>query len=160
MKVILLEDVHGVGEAGSVEEVADGYARNYLIPRKLAIQATSSTVKGLEHHRRGIRRRQAREASSASAVAERLAEITLKLATKSGEAGKLYGSITTTDIAEALAEHHDVQVDRRAITLPFPIKTLGPHEAHVKLHNDVEATLRIEVEAEGAEGEAETQAEG
>ena len=159
MKVILLQDVHGVGEAGSVEDVADGYARNYLIPRKLAIQATSGSVKNLEHHRRGIRRRQAREASSAKAVAERLGEVTLKLMSKAGEAGKLYGSITTSDIAEELAQQHELQVDRRAITLPYPIKTLGAHEAHIKLHKDVEATLKIEVEAEGGEVEAEPQAQ-
>jgi large subunit ribosomal protein L9 len=159
MKVILLEDVHGIGEAGSVEDVADGYARNYLIPRKLAVLATSGGVKNLDHHRREIRRRQAREASSATAVAERLGEITLRLESKAGEAGKLYGSITTSEIAEELAQQHELHVDRRAITLPYPIKTLGPHEAHVKLHKDVEATLKIEVEALAGEGEVEAEAE-
>ncbi len=148
MKVILLEDVRGVGAAGSVESVADGYARNYLFPRKLAIPASEGSVKNLELHRTTIRRKQAREASNAQAVAERLTNITLKLKAKAGEAGRLYGSITHTEVAEALEAEHGLHVDRRAITFPHPIKTLGPHEAQVKLHKEVEATLKIEVEPE------------
>jgi large subunit ribosomal protein L9 len=152
MKVILLEDVKGVGEAGSVENVADGYARNFLIPRKLAIAATGGGMKNLEQHRAQIRRRQAQESSSAKAVGERISEITLKLKAKAGEAGKLYGSVTHVEVADALAAEHKLEVDRRAITFPYPIKTLGPHEAQIKLHKEVEATLKIEVEPE-AEGE-------
>ena len=149
MKVILLEDVRGVGDAGSVEDVSDGYARNYLFPRKLAIPANEGSLKGLEHHRTAIRRRQARQATTAGAVHERLSEITLKLKAKAGEAGKLYGSITHAEVAEALAAQHDLKVDRRAITFPYPIKALGQHEAHIRLHKDIEATLRIEVEPTG-----------
>ncbi len=148
MKVILLEDVRGVGDAGSVENVPDGYARNFLLPRKLAILATEGSLRNLEHHRAQIRRRQARESSNAKAVAEQLAQITVKLSAKAGEAGKLYGSITHAEIAEALAAQHNLTIDRRDITLPYPIKSLGQHEAHVRLHKDVEATLRIEVESE------------
>jgi large subunit ribosomal protein L9 len=155
MKVILLEDVRGVGEAGSVEDVADGYARNYLLPRKLAIAATAGNLKGLEHHRTRIRRRQAQDTGEAQAVGDRLAEITLRLTARSGEAGRLYGSITNAMVAEALAEQHGLQIDRRSVTFPYAIKTLGPHEAKVRLHRDVEATLKIEVESE-AEAEAES----
>lgn len=154
MKVILLEDVRGVGDAGEVTVVADGHARNYLIPRKLAIPASAGNMKNLEHHRGMIRRRQARETSGAAAVAERLSEITLRLTVKAGEAGRLYGSITNAMVADALAAGHGLSVDRRAISFPHAIKALGPHEAHVHLHKDVEATLRIEVEPE-AEGEAD-----
>jgi len=146
MKVILLQDVRGVGEAGSVENVSDGYARNFLFPRKLATPASEGSLKTLDHHRTAIRRRQAREAGGAQAVAERLGQITLKLKAKAGEAGKLYGSITHAEVAEALASEHDLTVDRRAVTFPHPIKSLGQHEAHVRLHKNVEATLRIEVE--------------
>jgi large subunit ribosomal protein L9 len=153
MKVILLEDVQGVGEAGSVETVADGYARNYLIPRKLAIPATSGSMKSLQRHRSSIRRRQAREATNSGAVAERLSEITLRLKAKAGEAGRLYGSVTHSVVAEALAAEHDLQVDRRAITFPYPIRTLGPHEARIRLHREVEATLKIEVEPEAEEAQ-------
>ena len=152
MKVILLEDVQGIGDAGSVENVADGYAHNFLIPRKLAMPATVGNMKNLEQHRTLIRRNQARESSSARAVGDRISEITLKLKAKAGEAGKLYGSVTHAEVAEALAAEHKLEVDRRAITFPYPIKTLGPHEAHIRLHKDVETTLRIEVEPE-AEGE-------
>lgn len=154
MKVVLLEDVQGVGEAGSVETVADGYARNFLIPRKLAIPATAGTLKNLKQHRTSIRRKQAQAASNAGAVAERLSEITLRIKAKAGEAGKLYGSITHSEVAEALAAQHEVQVDRRAITFPYPIRTLGPHEAHIRLHKEVGATLRIEVEPEAEEDAA------
>jgi len=153
MKVILLEDVRGVGEAGSVATVADGYARNFLVPRKLAIEATKGSLKNLEQHRATIRRKQAMEAGNAGAVGEQLSQITLRLTAKAGEAGRLFGSITHTMVADALAAEHGITVDRRAISFPHPIKTLGPHEARVHLHKEVEAALRIEVEAE-AEGEA------
>ncbi len=154
MKVVLLEDVQGVGEAGSVETVADGYARNFLLPRKLAIPATAGTLKNLEQHRASIRRKQAQAASNAGAVVERLSEITLRIKAKAGEAGKLYGSITNSEVAEALAAEHEVQVDRRAISFPYPIRTLGPHEAHIRLHKEVGATLKIEVEPEAEEDAA------
>lgn len=154
MKIILLADVQGVGEAGAVENVADGYARNYLIPRKLAMPATPGSLKNLEQHRSTIRRKQAQDASSARAVAERLSEITLTITAKAGEAGRLYGSVTNSEVAEALEAEHGLQVDRRAISLPYPIRTLGPHEANVRLHKEVEATLKIEVVPEPGEGEA------
>ncbi len=146
MKVILLEDVHGVGDAGSVETVMDGYARNFLLPRKLAIPASEGSLKNLEFHRTTIRRRHAREAGNAQTLADRLSQITLKLEAKAGEAGKLYGSVTHAEVAEMLASQHGLTVDRRAITFPHPIKALGQHEAHVRLHKDVEAILKIEVE--------------
>jgi large subunit ribosomal protein L9 len=151
MKVILLEDVRGVGDAGSVVQVADGHARNFLIPRKLALAATGANLKHLKHHQAAITRRQAKDASNAAAVAERLSQITLKLTAKAGEAGRLYGSITHAMVAEALAAEHDIEVDRRAITFPHPIRVLGPHEAKVHLHKEMEAALRIEVESEDAE---------
>jgi len=153
MKVILLEDVKGVGDAGSVETVADGYARNYLLPRNLAIAATSGSLKNLEQHRSTIRRKQARESTNARALADQLSQITLTLKARAGEAGKLYGSVTHIEVAEALGAEHGLTVDRRAITFPYPIKTLGPHEAHIKLHKEIEATLKIEVVPED-EGQA------
>lgn len=148
MKVILLEDVQGIGEAGAVATVADGYARNFLIPRKLAISATAGNLKNLERHRTLIKQRQERAAKGAGAVAERLAGITLKLKAKAGEAGRLYGSITNTMVAEALAAEPGIEVDCRTITFPHPIKMLGSHEAAIHLHKEVVATLRIEIEPE------------
>jgi large subunit ribosomal protein L9 len=152
MKVILLQDVQGVGDAGAVANVADGYARNFLIPRKLAISATAGSLKNLEQHRHVIKSKQSAEARTAAAVAERLSTITLKLKAKAGEAGKLYGSITSAMVAEALSDEHGLEVDRRHITFPHPIKLLGSHEAKIDLHKDIEAVLKIEVEPE-AEGE-------
>jgi large subunit ribosomal protein L9 len=151
MKIILLQDVKGVGEAGAVETVPDGYAQNFLLPRKLAIKATDGNVKNLELHRTGIRRKQAREASNAQALADRLGQITLKLKAKAGEAGKLYGSITNVEVSEALAAEHHLPVDRRAIHFAHPIRTVGEHEAQIHLHKDVNAVLKIEVEAEESE---------
>jgi len=148
MKVILLEDVKGIGEAGAVASVADGYARNYLIPRKLAISATAGNLKNLEQHRATIKHRQLTEAHTAATRAERLSGITLRLKAKAGEAGRLYGSVTHAMVAEALQSEHGLEVDRRSITFPHPIRMLGSHEANVHLHKDVEATLRIEVEPE------------
>jgi large subunit ribosomal protein L9 len=153
MKIILLEDVRGVGEAGVVANVADGYARNFLFPKKLALSATAGNLKNLEQHRRVIKTKQLAEAHTATAVAERLSGITLKLKAKAGEAGKLYGSITNTMVAEALAAEHGLEIDRHNIDFPHPIKLLGSHEAKIHLHKDTDATLAIEVEPENeAEG--------
>jgi large subunit ribosomal protein L9 len=148
MRVILLQDVQGVGEAGAVASVADGYARNFLIPRKLAISATAGNLRNLEQHRAQIKVRQQKEAVTAAAVAERLAAISLRLRAKAGEAGRLYGSITNAMVAEGLAAQHGLEIDRRTITFPHPIKMLGSHEASIHLHKDVVAALRIEVEPE------------
>jgi len=152
MKVILLEDVKGIGDAGAVATVADGYARNFLLPRKLAISATAGSLKNLEQHRVSIKTRQLQEARTAAAKAERLAGITLKLKAKAGEAGKLYGSVTHAMVADALASEHGLEIDRRSITFEHPIRMLGSHEASVHLYKDVGATLKIEVESE-EEGE-------
>jgi large subunit ribosomal protein L9 len=112
-------------------------------------------LKDLELHRRSIKRRQAAEASNGQAVADRLAEVTLRLKAKAGEGGRLFGSITHAMVADALEAEHEVKVDRRSISFPHPIKVLGRHEAKVRVHKDVEATLAIEVESEQeAEGEA------
>lgn len=148
MKVILLEDVQGVGEAGVVAAVADGYARNFLIPRKLAIEATRGNLKNLEGHRTTIKRRQVRDATSAAAIAEQLSRITLHLRARAGEAGRLFGSVTHSTVSEALATDHGLEVDRRSISFSHPIRTVGPHEATIRLHKEVEAALRIEVEPE------------
>lgn len=153
MKVILLHDVTGVGQAGAVANVADGYANNFLLPRKLAIRATEGEVRNLEQHRQLIRRRQAAEMTNAAALRERLAGVAVRLKAKAGEAGRLYGSVTTAMISEALAADHGLQVDRRNISIPHPIRMLGEHEVTIRLHKEVEATLKVEVEAE-AEGEA------
>mgnify|MGYP005836618079 CR=1 FL=1 len=154
MRVILLQRVRGVGEAGEVASVADGYARNFLLPRKLAIEATPGNLRNLEQHRALIKRKQAEQAKSAEALAHRLSGITVKLTARSGEAGKLYGSITHSMVAEALAAQHGIEVDRREITFPYPIKVVGVHEAQLHLAANQHAALRIEVEPE-SEGQGQ-----
>lgn len=151
MKVILLEDVRGVGTAGAVATVADGYAHNLLLPRKLAIPATEANMRDLERQREMIHRRRVQQAKTAETLGEKIAGITVTLQAKAGEGGRLYGSITNANVAEALAKQ-GVEVDRRHITFPFPIKTVGEHEAKIHLHRDVEATVKLEVvpEEEGA----------
>ena len=153
MRVILLEDVPGVGEAGAVARVADGHARNFLIPRSLAVEANEANLRHLKHHQGLVRRRQTRAATGAAATGQRLSGITLRLTAKSGEAGRLYGSITNAEVAQALAAQHGIEVDRRAISFPHPIKVLGTHEAKVHLHKDVEATLSIEVAPDAGQPE-------
>lgn len=148
MKVILLEDVRGVGAAGAVANVADGYARNFLIPRKLAMPATAGGVKNLERQQEAIRRKHTAQAATAQALAERIAGLTLTLKAKAGEGGRLYGSVTNVQLAEELAQQ-GITVDRHHITIPHPIKMVGAHEVNVHLHKDVDATLRVEVEPEG-----------
>jgi len=152
MKVILLRDVSGLGEAGEVATVSDGYANNYLLARKLAIRATPGELKRLEQHRETIKRKQLGDKSKAAALEDQLAGVTVRLKAKAGEAGRLYGSVTNAMIAEGLAAQHDLEVDRRAISIPYPIKMLGEHEVTIRLHKEVEATLKVEVEGE-EEGE-------
>ncbi|NIM04357.1 MAG: 50S ribosomal protein L9 [Armatimonadetes bacterium] len=147
MKVILLEEIAGLGEAGTVTEVAGGYGRNFLIPRGLALQATARNMKNLEHTRAEITKKQGRLQSEAQALAQRLESAPLKIPARAGEEGRLHGSITTHDIAEALAAQ-DIEVDRRKIHLEEPIKVLGSHSVKIKLSKEVEAALTLEVVAE------------
>ena len=151
MKIILREDVKGLGAPGKIVEVAPGYARNFLLPRKLAIEATPGNLRNLEQYQRTLDRKHARLATSAQAMARRLAELTVTLEAKVGEAGRIYGSITPHDIAEGLQKQFDIPVDRRKIELAEPIRLLGQHEAQIHLHSSVVATLKINVTPIGGE---------
>ncbi len=144
MKIVLRADVDHVGQKGDVVDVADGYARNFLVPRGLALQATAGIQKQADAMRRGrdARDRHAREA--AQAIADQLAP-TIRVEARAGEGGRLFGSITSTDIAAAVKAQLGVDVDRRDIALDEPLKELGAFELVVKLHRDVSATLRVEV---------------
>ena len=145
MKVILLEEVRGVGQAGKVAEVSDGYARNYLFPRKLALEATPGALKNLELHQAQITRKLAKRAADAQALADRLAQVTVTLKAKAGEGGKLYGSITAADIMEELARAHSLTVDKRRILIHEPIKSLGEHTVKAHLAPGIEPDLRVNV---------------
>jgi len=147
VKVILREDVQNLGKSGEIVSVKDGFGRNFLLPRKLAVLANEKNVRQLEHDRNVIAARQAKLKDSAQAEAGQLESVQLKIARKVGEQEKLYGSVTALDIAEALAAQGK-RIDRRSIHLPEPIRMLGSHEVEVRLHRDVSAKIRVEVVAE------------
>jgi large subunit ribosomal protein L9 len=147
MKVILKEDVKNLGRMGQVVNVAPGYARNYLLPRGLAVEASSRNLKEVESLKRQLEAKAQRLRHKAQELAERLSSLTLTLRAKAGEEGKLFGSITTKDIAEAL-KAQGIELDRKRLHLPEPIKRLGTYAVEAKLHPDVSATLNIEVVAE------------
>ncbi|MDR1069448.1 MAG: 50S ribosomal protein L9 [Gracilibacteraceae bacterium] len=147
MKIILTRDVKDLGKKGDLCDVADGYGRNFLLPRKLAIPATEGNRQDLAHKIKKEDERRAREQEEAEALAARLGEIVLVLKVKTGSAGRLFGAVTNKEIADTLAERHGVRVDRRKIETGEPLKTVGGYTAAIKLHSAVTASLRIEIEA-------------
>ncbi len=147
MKVVLTEDVKNVGAMGSVVNVSDGYARNFLIPKKFAVEANLKNVKALEHEKKKIEEKIKKVKGSAQALAERLSALTISLRAKTGEEGKLFGSVTTMDIAEALKKE-GLDIDKKKIVLDEQIKKLGSYKAGVKVHSDITASLNINVIAE------------
>jgi large subunit ribosomal protein L9 len=149
VKLILREDVDNLGKGGDLVEVKPGYGRNFLLPRGLAVLANPKNVRDLEHQKRVAEAKAAKLKGAAEAVAKRLSETPLTLKRKVGEQDKLYGSVTTLDIVEALAQR-GVTLDRRLLELSEPIKTVGDFEVPVKLHRDVPAKLKVKVEAEPA----------
>ena len=142
MQVILRDDMDNLGKSGEVVNVKPGYARNYLLPRGLAIKATASDVKRVEHEKRVIAARTAKLAKDAQAEADRLSAVSVSIARAVGEEDKLYGSVTSRDIAEALAAQN-VKIDSKKIHLEEPIKTLGMTEVQVKLGRGVNATIKV-----------------
>jgi large subunit ribosomal protein L9 len=149
MKVVLNKDVKDVGRAGQVKEVSDGYARNYLFPRRLAVPATKSALKQVEDREKMAARRLATEEQEAQRVAERLATEPLKLYPKVGGQGRLYGSVTATDVAEALSKHLGQPVDKRKIELAEPIRTIGEYRVPYRITRTVTATVIVQVEQKG-----------
>lgn len=145
MKVVLLEDVKGTGKAGETREVADGFARNFLIPRQLATPATRGAVERLEREKATATRQRERELDEARALAGKLesAQVTLKLRT--GKDGKLFGAVTNADVASALKQQHGITVDRRKIEFVEPVRALGPATAEVKVHAQVVARVPLMV---------------
>jgi large subunit ribosomal protein L9 len=150
MKVILQKPADNLGNPGDIVEVADGYARNYLIPRGMAIKAQKGALKHAEVLKKGHAARLSRQKGEYEALASKLiAGGPLQVAARAGEEGKLFGSVTAADIAEAVATQAGVQVDRRDVHLDEPIRSIGVHEVRVKLFHEVEPVLTVEVIAEG-----------
>lgn len=148
MEVILREHVDHLGRRGELVKVADGYARNYLLPRKMALLATEGNKKVIERERVKFDAQEAEEQQLAQSVADRLAAVEVEIARKVGETDALFGSVTNADIAEALAAK-GFDIDRRTIQLHEPIKKLGEFDVPVKLHRAVIVTLKVKVTAEG-----------
>jgi large subunit ribosomal protein L9 len=147
MKLILREDVENLGKGGDLVDVKPGYGRNFLLPRGLAVAANPRNVRELEHQKGVASAKAAKLKASAEAIAKRLAETPVVLKRKAGEQEKLFGSVTASDIAEALAAR-GLQLDRRSIDLAEPIKMLGAFEVPVKLHHEVVGKAKVKVEAE------------
>jgi large subunit ribosomal protein L9 len=147
MEVILERDVENLGRRGQIIAVADGYARNYLFPRKLAVPATSANRRRLEQLRATMVRQETRETSDAELLAKQLTGLTLTLARKAGETDQLFGSVTAIDVAEALAAK-GFQVDKRKIALDEPIKVLGEFDIPLRLHREVSVTVRVQITRE------------
>lgn len=147
MKVILREDVYNLGKSGELVSVKEGYARNYLLPRNLAMLASTANVRQLEHEKQVIELRQLKLKGTAQEQAKKLEGVKVVIKRKVGEQDKLFGSVTALDIAEALAAAGH-KLDRRLIHLPEPIKAIGAFEVEMRLHRDVTAKLNVNVEGE------------
>ena len=147
MKIVLREDVESLGHKGDLVDVADGYARNFLVPRGLAMKATRGGIAQAEAMRRNRSAREDRDREAAQELAGKLTASPIVVTAKAGEGGKLFGSITSSDIADAIAQQAGAEVDRRSIQLAEPIKELGELEVPVRLHADVTASVQVTVVA-------------
>ncbi len=147
MKVVLLKDVPGLGRRGQVASVADGHARNYLMPRGLALEATPANLRKFEGEQEAARRRADREASEVELLAAKLEGLNLTVKAKAGEEGRLFGSVTGKDIAAGIKEVTGLDVDRRRIELDEPLKTLGSHRVTVRLSPKITREIGVKVEA-------------
>lgn len=144
MEVILRQDIEKLGTRGQIVNVADGYARNYLLPRRLAVPATEANKKIIEQERLAALRREAREKAEAEELARMLAGVTVTLREKAGEHDQLFGSVTALHIAQALAQQN-FQIDRRKIQLEHPIKQLGEYKVPIRLHREVTVEITVQV---------------
>ena len=149
MKVIFLKDVKGVGTKGDVKEVSVGYAQNFLLKNKLAVEATAGNISRLEGQKNRVAKDAAEELAEAIVLKEQIDGITVEMKAKSGEGGRLFGSITTKQIAEALNKTEGIKVDRRKMDLPDAIRALGFTNVPIKIHPEVTATLKVHVIEEG-----------
>jgi len=147
MKVILMTDVPALGHRGETRDVANGYARNFLLPRKLAVPATPANLKNVEHLKRQRVREEHRALEAAKAAAGRIEALTLTVTARASEDGRLYGSVSAQDVVEFL-EKHKVSLEKRRVLLDEPIKALGEYKVPIRLHGDVTAALTVSVTRE------------
>jgi len=145
MRVLLLQDVDNLGYAGDVKKVANGFGRNYLLPQNLAVLATPGALKQAETIRKTAEKYRAQEMEDAKAIANQLVNLELLFERRAGETGKLYGSVTSGDIADAIKDKTELDIDKRKVALPEPIRALGEQEVTIKLMIDVATTIKVEV---------------
>ncbi|SEQ06467.1 50S ribosomal protein L9 [Piscibacillus halophilus] len=145
MKVIFIKDVKGKGKKGEVKNVSEGYARNYLLKNNLAVEATKGNLKQLEGQKQKEKEKEQEILHEAKKLKDQLEDMTVELTAKSGDGGRLFGSVTSKHIADELKKKHDIKIDKRKIELDEPIRNLGFTNVPVKLHPDVTATLRVHV---------------
>ena len=145
MKVILLQDVKGKGKKGQILEVSDGYARNFMLPRKIAIEATADAINTVKMNDKATQERIAREKAEALAISKQLREMTLTVTAKGGGAGRLFGSVTNQEIADALAKK-GIKLDKRKIVISDPIKNVGTYTVQCKLGYEITAPLTVKIE--------------
>ena len=155
MKVILADDVEKLGRKGDVVTVADGYARNYLVPKGLALAATKGSLRQAEMMARARREKEQRDKEAAAARVASLGASPVYISARAGEGGRLFGSVTNSDVARAIQEQLGEQVDRRQVRLDDPIRSLGTHQVEVHLHEEVNALVTVEVIAHEEEEDAQ-----
>lgn len=148
MRVILRADVDGLGNAGDVLEVANGYARNYLVPKGLALRATDGTLSQAAAMQRSRDVRDARDREAAEDIARQLVSTPIAVAARVGSGDQLYGSVTTAEVAEAVSSQTGIELDRRKMSIDEPIRTVGSHQVVVRLHADVQFSLTVEVSSQ------------
>ena len=146
MKVILLEDVKSLGKKGELVEVNDGYARNFILAKKLGVEATARNMNDLKLQKSNEEKTMQRLLEEAQALAEKIGKQTVVVSMKAGEGGKVFGSVSSKEIAAAIKAQSDLEIDKKKIQLSEPIRSFGVHEAGIKLHPQVTATLRVKVE--------------
>ncbi|GAB6099636.1 50S ribosomal protein L9 [Halanaerocella petrolearia] len=145
MKVILKDNVQGLGNKGEVVEASDGYARNFLFPRDLAKEATQGNLNNLKQKKNAKKKRKQRELEEAEEKAEEIEGMIIEVAVKAGDNGRLFGSVTSNDVADKIKEETGIEVDKRKVQLSGNIKSLGSTKVDVKLHKDVTATVKVKV---------------
>lgn len=145
MKVILQQEVKKVGKKGDILEVSEGYARNFLLPKGLAVQATSTNLNAVNQQKKSEERKQQQAVDEATLMAAQLSKIEVSIAVKIGEGGKLFGSVTGKDIADALKKYHNIDIDKRKIELKETVKGLGDYEAVIKVHPEITSKIKVHI---------------
>lgn len=148
MKVVLLQDVKSLGKKDTIVNVSDGYARNFLFPKNLAVEATDGRMREIDDKKSSEQNRKNKELQAAKDLADKLSKVEVNIKTKAGENGKLFGSITSKDIADAIKSQHKIEVDKKKLVLSDPIKSAGSHQVEIKVYPEVSAKVTVKITGE------------